>query len=326
MALTPYTLESSQLQALRPERDYSRLPAHLYVCGDLSGLSAPTIAIVGTRSPTPHGLHVARHFARTLSAAGICIISGLALGIDTAAHLGALDAGAPTIGVLAGGHNHLYPPANRPLAQRICTEGGGILSLFAPDEQAYPSRFLLRNGVITALADAVLIVEAPARSGALNTASWAADANIPLLVVPGDIERPKVAGCLALIRDGATLVRNTDDVFEALGLNATRRSTKTRKSFRRSHHRNEPALPFAELDSLRPSPLQPEPRALPSIIAEQLYKLLCNDSLSIEELVINTKHPIELIVQTIMLLQIEGHIIERGDGRYTALSATYSPQ
>ena len=189
----------------------------LYVAGSLEGLAAPTVAIVGTRAPSEGGRERARRLAHELGLGGVCIVSGLALGIDSAAHEGALLAGAPTLGVLGGGHDHFFPPRNRELARRMISGGGAVLSPYAPHEPVRPYQFLQRNGIVAALADAVVVVEAAARSGALNTASWAADRSLPVLVFPGDVDRPKVAGCLALIRDGATLVRHADDVLDALG-------------------------------------------------------------------------------------------------------------
>jgi DNA processing protein len=197
-------------------RPFEAAAAGLWSCGRLDGLARPCVAIVGTRAATPYGLGLARHFASTLGRAGCCIISGLALGIDAGAHAGALEAGAPTIGVLGGGHRHFFPRRNRSLAARMLAGGGAILSPYPPDQCAKPGQFLQRNGVVAALADAVLVVEAPARSGALNTAGWAAG-RIPVLAIPGDVDRKHVQGCLALIRDGATLARNPGDVLEALG-------------------------------------------------------------------------------------------------------------
>ncbi|GAC1388456.1 MAG: hypothetical protein NVSMB31_02420 [Vulcanimicrobiaceae bacterium] len=187
----------------------------LYLCGSLEGLTRPTVAIVGTRAASNAGKELARSVARELGQAGLCIISGLALGIDAAAHRGALEAAAPTIGILGGGHRRFFPIRNRELAEQILQSGGAVCSPFAPDEDAYPNRFLERNGAVAALCDAVVVIEAPQRSGALNTAGWAAG-RVPVLVFPGDIDRRNVAGCLALIRDGATLVRNTADILEEL--------------------------------------------------------------------------------------------------------------
>jgi DNA processing protein len=174
--------------------------------------------VVGTRAPSEDGRRLAHRLARDLGAAGVCVISGLALGIDAAAHGGALAAGAPTIGVLGGGHDRFFPPRNAELARRIVAGGGAVVSPYPPEHPAYPWQFLARNGIVAALADGMVVVEAAARSGALNTASWAADRGIPVMAFPGDVERPKAAGCLTLIRDGATLVRDANDVLAQLGI------------------------------------------------------------------------------------------------------------
>lgn len=205
-----------QIAAAREGRGFEAAAAGLWCCGDLHGLQRACVAIVGTRAATPYGRRLAHRFAAELGRAGCCIISGLALGIDGAAHEGALSAGAPTIGVIGGGHRNFFPPRNQALAERMLAEGGAVLSPYPPDHPALPHQFLARNGVVAALADAVLVIEAPARSGALNTASWAAG-RVPVLAVPGDVDRKHVQGCLALIRDGATLARSAEDVLEALG-------------------------------------------------------------------------------------------------------------
>jgi DNA processing protein len=208
----------AELDALCGERlDGARLDG-LWVAGHLDGLRAPCVAVVGTRAPSDAGRRRARRLAEELARAGVCVISGLALGIDGAAHEGALAAGAPTIGVLGGGHEHFFPPRHRELAARIAAGGGAVVSPFAPAVEPRPWQFLARNGAIAALADAVLVVEAAARSGALNTAGHAADRGIPVLAIPGDVDRPKAAGCNGLIRDGALLVRDAADVLAALPL------------------------------------------------------------------------------------------------------------
>lgn len=213
----PLFLPRDAFDALRGERGFEAAAAGLWAAGDPAGLARPCVAIVGTRAATRDGRRIAHDLAVQLGTAGCCIVSGLALGIDTAAHEGALDAGAPTAGVLGSGHARFFPERNRPLAERIVASGGVVLSPFEPDHPALPHQFLARNGIVAALADAVVVVEAPARSGALNTATWAAG-RIPVLAVPGDVDRRHVAGCHALIRDGAILARNAEDVLEALGL------------------------------------------------------------------------------------------------------------
>jgi DNA processing protein len=201
-------------ETLRGDRGLAWEGNGLWALGSLTGLGLPSVAIVGTRAATPYGKRLARTFARDLGAAGCCIVSGLALGIDAAAHEGALEAGAPTVGVLGGGHARFFPRRNRELARRMLPNGA-VLSPFPPDQCAEPWHFLARNAVVAALADAVVVIEAPARSGALNTANWAAP-RVPVLAVPGDVDRAHVAGCHALIRDGAILARSAADVLEVL--------------------------------------------------------------------------------------------------------------
>jgi len=188
----------------------------LWLAGSLAGLGGPTVAIVGPRAPSDGARARARELARYAARAGVCVISGLALGVDGAAHAGALAGGGATIGVLGSGHRRFFPRRNRALAEAMIAAGGAVVSPFAPDQPAYRSQFLQRNGLVAALADVVVIVEAAARSGALNTASWAGELGIDVLAFPGDVDRPKAAGCNALIRDGATLVRGAEDVLAEL--------------------------------------------------------------------------------------------------------------
>jgi len=223
MVADPLYILAAEIWALRGERARPARFAGLYVHGTIEALAGPTVAIVGTRAASEQGRRIAWRFAAELGRAGVCVISGLALGIDTAAHAGSISAGAATIGLLGGGHRRFFPPRNRELAAAMIAKGGAVISPFAPDEPAYPARFLQRNGVIAALSDAVIVIEAAERSGALNTAAWAAASSIPVLAVPGDIDRTKVAGCHALIRDGATLARDHHDILEAIGVAAGER-------------------------------------------------------------------------------------------------------
>lgn len=221
-------IERAALEALLPGRLGGAALAGLWVAGSLEGLAAPAVAVVGTRAPSDAGRALARRMACNLARSGVCVVSGLAFGIDAAAHEGALDAGGPTVGVLGGGHGCFYPPRNRELGGRMLMRGGAVVSPFAPELEPRPAQFLARNAVIAALADAVVVVEAAARSGALNTASHAADLGVPVLAVPGDVDRSKAAGCNALIRDGALLVRDAADVLAALPLPLVRSMPKAR--------------------------------------------------------------------------------------------------
>ncbi|MBD5634535.1 MAG: DNA-protecting protein DprA [Candidatus Eremiobacteraeota bacterium] len=217
----------ADLFANRRERTPKTRFEGLWAAGSLAGLAGKTVAVVGSRAPSDGGRAQARALGEALARAGVCVVSGLALGIDASAHEGSLAGGGPPLGVLGGGHRRFVPRRNRELAAAMLAAGGAVLSPFAPDEPARPPQFLQRNAVVAALADAVVVVEAAARSGALNTASWAADLGIEVLAYPGDVDRPKAAGCNALIRDGAILARGPDDVLEAIGLapagNAERR-------------------------------------------------------------------------------------------------------
>jgi DNA processing protein len=215
-------------EAVRGERGLAWEGLGLWSCGSFEGLRRPSVALVGTRAATPYGLRLARAFARELGAAGCSIVSGLALGIDAAAHEGALEAAAPTIGVLGSGHRRFFPRRNIELAERMIAAQGAVLSPFPPEQEAAPWHFLARNAIVAALADAVVVIEAPARSGALNTAGWAAP-RIPVLAVPGDVDRAHVAGCHALIRDGAILARSAADVLEVLRLETIPASERPRR-------------------------------------------------------------------------------------------------
>jgi DNA processing protein len=220
-ACTPY----QAFAQVRGERSVPPVFERLWVCGRLDGLRRPTVAIVGTRAATAYGKKLARGFAADLGNAGCCIISGLALGIDAAAHQGALDVRAPTIGVLGSGHARFFPSRNAGLAEQMLQHGGAVISPYEPEQHANPWQFLERNGVVAALADALVVIEAPARSGALNTAGWAAG-RIPVFAVPGDVDRAHVAGCHALIRDGAILARSAQDVIDDLRLQPVPISTQ----------------------------------------------------------------------------------------------------
>jgi DNA processing protein len=183
-------------------------------------LSAPTIAIVGARSCTDYGAHVARSLARELAAAGVAVVSGLARGIDGWAHRGALDAGGTTVAVLGCGVDRDYPRAHAALAAQIA-ERGLIVSEYPPGVAPAPWRFPARNRVIAGLAQATLVVEARERSGALITADFALEEGREVLAVPGEITSALSAGTNALLALGAKMVTNSADVLELFGLAPT---------------------------------------------------------------------------------------------------------
>lgn len=176
------------------------------------------LAIVGTRSATAYGRKIAADFAETLGRAGAVIVSGLAYGIDASAHEGALKGNAPTIAVMPCGLDCVYPSAHTKLAERIIASGGALVGEYPPGAESFPSRFLERNRIVSGLARGVIIIEAPARSGALVTARLALEQNREVFVVPGKPNEPQYEGSHALVRAGARLVSRPEDVVEDLGI------------------------------------------------------------------------------------------------------------
>lgn len=285
--LPPRLVPFERFAAMRPSRCVPPVFDGLWTCGSLEGLRLPAVAVVGTRAATAYGKALARRFAADLGAAGCTILSGLALGIDAAAHQGALEARTPTIGVLGGGHDRFFPSRNRALAMQMLESGGAVLSPYEPGTLAMPHRFLERNGVVAALADAVVVIEAPARSGALNTAGWAAG-RIPVFAVPGDVDRPHVAGCHALIRDGAILARSAKDVLDDLGL-ATQQ----------------------EAQASRLEPVQPR-----DPVQQRLLERLREGEATLEELLAAAQEPPARVLSALSLLELSGEVESRAGQRY----------
>src|SRR3989344_1661524 len=155
-------------------KEISGPPDKLFVMGELPDENVPLIAIVGTRKATTHGLSTAAKLAEELSRAGIAVVSGLAMGIDTAAHTGALKGGSPTLAVLGNGLPKIYPAQNENLAKKIIEQGGAVVSEYETGTPSYKDNFIQRNRIISGLSLAVVVIEAPARSGALATAGFAA--------------------------------------------------------------------------------------------------------------------------------------------------------
>ena len=195
-------------------------PPILFVRGEPSWLARPTMAIVGSRNATPQGIANARMFAGHLAAEGLTIASGLALGIDAAAHEGALEGGGATVAVMGCGIDRVYPRGNAGLAARI-EKCGAIVSEFPVGVPPLREHFPRRNRIISGLARGCLVVEAAASSGSLITARVAADQGREVFAIPGSIHSPVAKGCHALIKEGAKLVESAADVLDELGLSAS---------------------------------------------------------------------------------------------------------
>ena len=190
-------------------------PALLYVKGDAGCLASPQLAMVGSRNPTLPGRRTAHAFAARLSAAGLTITSGLAVGIDGASHEGALDSAAPTVAVLGSGLDAIFPREHRALAARIAVQGA-LVSQFPPGAPPIRANFPRRNRIISGLALGTLVVEAASHSGSLITARLALQQRRRVFAVPGSIQNPLARGCHALIRSGAMLVESVDQILHEL--------------------------------------------------------------------------------------------------------------
>jgi DNA processing protein len=196
-------------------REIQNPPQTIYLLGDLTD-DLPRIAIVGTRKATLQGRLIAKEMAKKLSEQGLVIVSGLAMGIDTAAHEGGLAGNGRTIAVLARGLDEIYPRQNENLANKILEKGGAIISEYQIGIPPYPNQFLERNRIISGLCIATIIVEAPQESGSLVTARLSAEQGREIFVVPGPIDHPNYRGSHKLIRDGARLVGSVEDILEDL--------------------------------------------------------------------------------------------------------------
>lgn len=191
-------------------------PKQLFFRGELPEKRIKSVAIVGSRKPTSYGREVAQKIASDLAKNGIIVVSGMALGIDGIAHTAALEAGGTTIAVLANGVDKFYPSSHRGLGEKIISSGGAILSEYEPGTPALAHQFLERNRLVSGLADAVVVVEAAARSGTLSTATHALEQGKEVFAVPGNITSPLSEGCNKLIKMGAQPLTSTQDILDLI--------------------------------------------------------------------------------------------------------------
>ncbi|HJP84196.1 MAG TPA: DNA-processing protein DprA [Fimbriimonadaceae bacterium] len=268
---------SAYPETLRNWVDY---PIGLFGWGDWSCANAPTVAIVGTRGASTYGKAVAMKFAEAFARAGITVVSGGAIGIDGAAHKGALAVGGKTIAVLAGGVDRWYPAIHRGLFQQT-RESGCLISQFACGVKPNPYRFLQRNCLIAGLSRATVVIEAPERSGAIYTANRANEMGRHVFVVPANIENINFRGSHALIRDGAVLVDHPDLVMDALGV-----------------------LPSETIEETSPI----------SEIASKILSNLSTTPLAVEFILDRTGLPMSDVIGELTLLELEGRIIHDAGG------------
>lgn len=276
-------------------------PAALFVVGEPTLLWHAQIAIVGSRNPSDGGRANARDFSRTLSRSGLLVTSGLADGIDAAAHRAALDVGRPTLAVIATGADLVYPIVNRELSANIA-ENGAIVSEFPPGTEARREHFPRRNRIIAGLSLGTLVVEAALRSGALITARLAAEAGREVFALPGSIHNPLAKGCHRLIRDGAALVESAPEIVEALAPHAGQLADALRTRLA------DDGATTGMFDPLRSQQsVDPDYRAL--------HAALGHDPVAIDVLAERTGLTVEALSSMLLLMELDGRV-SAAHGRY----------
>ncbi|WP_456418441.1 DNA-processing protein DprA [Thiolapillus sp.] len=268
-------------------------PLGLFVLGQARNLRTAQIAMVGSRNPSHGGAQTARDFARHFARSGIAVTSGLAMGIDTASHRGALEGGGPTLAVTATGLDRVYPASNRELAHEIAGNGA-LVSEFPPGTSPRRGHFPRRNRIISGLSLGVLVVEAALKSGSLITARLAGEQSREVFAIPGSIHNPLARGCHRLIREGAKLVETAADVLEELAPGL------------------EPFILAPEPDSAEPpaSARQPDPQR------QQLLAAMGYDPVSTDTLVERTGLAPEAVSSMLLLLEMEGHVSSEPGGLF----------
>lgn len=285
--------------ALLREIDLS--PPLLFVRGVRHVPSMPQIAIVGTRQPSRQGRADAHGFSRHFARQGFATTSGMARGIDAAAHEGALDGGGLTIGVMAHGLDSVYPPRHRALAERVC-EQGALISEFPIGVTPSPSYFPRRNRIISGLSMGVLVVEAALKSGSLITAREATQQGRDVFAVPGSIHNPLSKGCHALIRQGALLVETGGDVTQEL--------TPMLDFFRGQVAHSQVA---DEVHAAAPAG-SPRSESLANTVPQQLVDALSWEVCSVDELVAQTGLAVADITTHLLMLELDGVVVSEFDG------------
>jgi DNA processing protein len=270
-------------------------PEKLYVSGNVDALHLPALAIVGSRNPTRQGRQNAYEFARHLGRSGFCIVSGLAQGIDAAAHEGALDGGAMTVAFLGHGIDQVYPPSNRDLARRI-RQQGALCSEFplgtGPRRELFPQR----NRLISGLALGTIVVEAALRSGSLITARLASEQGREVFAIPGSIHNPLSRGCHLLIRQGAKLVESAADIVSELGPLVQHIAASPDET-------NTSVSDAADKDT----------------DYEMLLEVMGFDPATADELAGQSGLTIDQVSSMLLILELEGKIEAQAGGRYSRL-------
>ena len=288
-------------------------PPLLYAKGRTELLSRPGVAIVGSRNATAQGMQNAERFAQTLSSGGLCVVSGLALGIDAAAHTGACSAKpehGSTIAVTGTGLDLVYPAKHRALAHRIAAHGC-LISEYPMGTAAIAANFPRRNRLISGMSLGVLVVEAALQSGSLITARSALEQGREVFAIPGSIHSPLAKGCHQLIRQGAKLVESAQDVLEELQLHAL--SPVLQRAVNSSTHSTlDSAMVMQRVSTEAPPPTNER--------ARQVLQAAGHDPTSVDQLAERTGLAASEIQATLLLLELDGRFERMGDGRYQRLT------
>jgi DNA processing protein len=248
-------------------------------------MGRPRVAIVGSRKMSAYGEQVTKRLTGELARAGVVIVSGLALGVDAAAHKATLDAGGITIAVLPTSVENIYPASHHGLAERIVEGGGTLISEYASNSPVYMVNFMARNRIISGLSDVVVITEAALKSGSLHTARFALDHGKTVMAVPGNITSPTSQGCNNLIKSGAIPVTGADDVLFAMGFKPVK--SKAPQIFR-----------GGELE-------------------QKLLELIAGGATSQEALALASGRDSTEVISALTLLEVSGHIRPQGAGSWT---------
>ena len=282
-------------------KQISAAPPLLYVHGNTELLSDPQIAIVGSRTPTPNGAHNAFEFAKHFANMGLCVTSGLAMGIDGEAHKGALADSGVTIAVTATGLDRVYPAKHRELAHQIA-EQGALVSENPIGTTPRAQNFPRRNRIISGLSYGSLVVEAAQRSGSLITADYANEQGRMVFAIPGSIHNPLARGCHKLIRQGAKLVETANDVMEDLAGQIDLNNMQT-------IIQNTDAVDTSENSN-----------SVPNDDNSRLLAAMGYEPVSIDQLVIQTGLTAASLSSMLLVMELQGLIASNGKGSYTRLS------
>jgi len=281
-------------------------PAALFVDGDPDVLWQPQIAVIGSRNPTAGGLQHARAFALELSKAGMTITSGLASGIDSAAHEAALEGGGYTVAVCGTGPDSVYPVASRALAARI-REHGALVTEFPTGEPPRRAHFPARNRIISGLSLGVLVIEAGLNSGTLITARQAGDQGREIMALPGSLHNPMTKGCHRLIREGARLVETVQDVLSELGPLAGQLADALRTEVGAAESAGVPADKQSG---------NPDDELFSDPDYHRLWEALGHDLRTVGELVEMTGLPARAVSSMLLMLDLQGRVEAHSSGRY----------